>query len=541
MSTKRFLNEVLEPSTVKGYYQPLAMISLMLDYAAGGRENNLRPFHVTSLSLHTANTALIIALLYMLFGNIWAAAAAGLLFGVHPLTVEPIPWVGERKTLLAAFFALWSLILYVRYSRGGGWKFYTGCFVMYLLALMSKPTSLPLPAVMLLMDYWPLKRLSVKSFWEKLPLFVLAGVFAVITYISQHRTGGTISPAKYEPWHIPLVLCHNIIFYLYKIILPINLSSHYAFPKPFGLSNTMVLAGVIGTCILIPILLVSLRWTRAALTGWLIFFAAIFPTMGIVGFTNVIASDKYAYLPSIGLLMIVTTLLIWIGKSNKFRTAAVAFVLILASAEATATQRYLVCWKDTITLAQHMVLMSPDSAIVYQNLGFAYGRLGRNEEEIEVCKKAVKIKPDYAEAYNSLGAAYYRIGRIQDAINAYQQTIKNKPDYVDAYNNLSVAYVRLGRFQDAVDVSLQAIKLKPDFVKAYNSLGTAYNKLGRYPEAIENYRQAIRLNPGYVTAHYNLGQTYLAAGDRNFALEEFKILQKLDMTKANLLFNDINK
>ncbi len=135
-SAARFLTEVLEPSTVAGYYQPLAMISLTLDYAAGGSDENLRPFHITSLALHAANTSLVIILLYMLFGNIWAAAAAGLLFGVHPMTVEPIPWVAERKTLLAAFFSFWSLILYVRYSRSGGWKAYAGCFLMFLLPII---------------------------------------------------------------------------------------------------------------------------------------------------------------------------------------------------------------------------------------------------------------------------------------------------------------------------------------------------------------------------------------------------------------------
>ena len=237
-SAKRFLTEILEPSTVKGYYQPLEMISLMADYAAGGRENNLRPFHITSLALHIANTALIIVLLYMLFGNIWAAAAAGLLFGVHPMTVEPITWLGERKTLLAAFFSFWSLILYVRYARSGKWKSYTGSFVMYLLALLSKPTCVALPLVMLLMDYWPLKRLKTKSVVEKIPLFILSAVFAVITYISQSRTAYATLPTQFEPEYVPLVLCHNIIFYLYKMILPVNLTSYYAFPVPFGLSNT---------------------------------------------------------------------------------------------------------------------------------------------------------------------------------------------------------------------------------------------------------------------------------------------------------------
>ena len=316
-SAKRFLTEVLEPSTVEGYYQPLAMISLMFDYAAGGRKNNLTPFHTTSLILHTANTALIIILLYLLFGNIWAAAAAGLLFGVHPMTVEPIPWVGERKTLLAAFFSLWSLFFYVRYAKSANRKFYIACFFAYFLALMSKPTSTPLPAVMLLMDYWPLNRLSKKTILEKIPLFLMGAIFACITYISQHRTAVTVLPTKYGPEYVPAVLCHNIIFYLYKIIWPVNLSSHYAFPKPFGLTSPMVLAGVIGTCILIPVLLFSLRFTKAALTGWLIFFVAIFPTMGVIGFTNVIASDKFAYLPSVGLLMALTAFLIWLAQFQK--------------------------------------------------------------------------------------------------------------------------------------------------------------------------------------------------------------------------------
>ena len=152
-SAWRFLSEVFEPSTVGGYYQPLAMISLMFDCAMGGGPDNLRPFHVTSLSLHVLNTALVIVLLYMLFGKVWPAAMVGLLFGVHPLTVEPIPWIGERKTLLASFFALWCVIIYVRYSRKSSWKLYAGCVVMYVLALMAKPTTTPLPVLLLLLDF----------------------------------------------------------------------------------------------------------------------------------------------------------------------------------------------------------------------------------------------------------------------------------------------------------------------------------------------------------------------------------------------------
>ena len=151
-SAGRFLSEVLRPSTVRGYYQPLTMISLMLDYAMGGRADNLMPFRLTSLALHTANTILIILLLYQLFDNMWAAAATGLLFGLHPMTVESIPWLAERKTLLAVFFALWSLIFYIRFSRSRGRRNYGFCMMFFILALLSKQNTTRLPILMLLLD-----------------------------------------------------------------------------------------------------------------------------------------------------------------------------------------------------------------------------------------------------------------------------------------------------------------------------------------------------------------------------------------------------
>jgi tetratricopeptide (TPR) repeat protein len=536
-SMERFLTEVLEPSTVGGYYQPLAMISLMLDYAAGGRNNNLRPFHITSLAFHTANTALVIVLLYMLFGNMWAAAVVGLLFGVHPMTVEPIPWVGERKTLLAAFFVLWSLIFYVRYSRSGGWKSYAGCFLMYLLALMSKPTSVPLPVVMLLMDYWPLKRLSVKSIWEKLPLFALGAVFAVITYVSQHRRGGTISPTTYGPWHIPLVLCHNIIFYLYKMVWPVNLSSHYAFPKPFDLSQPMVLAGVIGTCVLIPLLLISLRWTRAALTGWLIFFVAIFPTMGVVGFTNVIASDKYAYLPAIGLLMVVTAFLIWVGRSKKIAIALAAFVVVLAGAEAFATQRYLVYWRDTISLCGYMLSLTPDAASVHNDLANALKGQGKLEEAVEHYRRAIELRPDDAYAYSNLGACYGDLGRYEEAIKVLNEAIKYDPRLANAYTNLGYVCGKAGLGEKEIEAYKTAITVKPTSFEAHYNLGCVYEKQGRLAEAIEAYRQALKLRPDSAKAHYNLGIAYFESGRPAEAIEAYKQTIEIEPSYAEAYSN----
>jgi tetratricopeptide (TPR) repeat protein len=516
-SAKQFLTEILEPSTVEGYYQPLAMISLMFDYSLGGRENNLIPFHRTSLALHIANTALMIVLLYLLFGQVWVAALAGLIFGVHPMTVEPIPWVGERKTLLAAFFSLWSLVLYV-YSQAASNKqrttklVYIGSFVAYLLALMSKPTSTPIPAVMLLLDYWPLKRLSVKTVFEKLPFFVLGGISAVITYISQNRAAGTVSPMELGFSKVPLIVCYSIVFYLSKVFCPVNLSSHYAFPDPLALSNPNVLAGVIGTCVLILLLLISLRWTRGALTGWLIFFVTISPTMQVLRFSDVVAADKFAYLPSTGLLIAIASFLIWfcsIGGAAKFalRRVMVIIGLVLALTEAAATRKYLEYWQESARLFEHMLSLTPNSPIVLYNFANVLSEQNKLNDAIDFYQRALKIRPDYADARNNLGTAFELEGRIDDAINCYRQALQLKPDSSVICYNLGHIHQSTGKLDEAVNYYRQAIQLKPDYLDAQNNLGICLQSQRKYNRAIEQFHRVLKINPRFADAYNNIGVT----------------------------------
>ena len=510
-SASRFLSEILEPSTVKGYYQPLTMISLMLDYALGGRVDNLLPFHRTSLILHMANTALVITLLYLLFGNVWVAAAVGLLFGAHPMTTETVSWVGERKTLLAAFFSLWCLVLYVRFAQNGNWKFLIGCILMYILALMSKPTSVPLPVLMLLLDFWPLKRLNLQAVIEKLPLFVVGAFFAVIIYVSQSRTSGVALPDEYGPERIPLVLCHNIIFYLNKIVWPTNLSSYYMYPQPLALSHPAVQAGLIGTCILILLLIISLRWTRAVLTGWLFFFVAIFPTMGVVGFTKVIAADKYVYLPSIGLLLVLTSLLCWFCSINKTiakKGVVAIIVLLLAGSEAVATRRYLVHWRDSVTLYEYMLTLTPDAAPVHNNLGNVLESQGRLDEAISHYRQALQIKPDNAEAHYNLAIALKDQQNLKDAISHYRQALQIKPDYPSAHNNLGLALEKQGKLDEAISHYRQAIRLKPNYAPGHYNLAAALVKLGKLDEAITNYNKVLQIKPDHAPSHYQLALTF---------------------------------
>jgi Flp pilus assembly protein TadD len=523
------------------------MISLMLDYAIAGRPDNLRPFHRTSLALHAANTVLVIVLLYMLFGNPWVAAMVGLLFGVHPMTVETIPWIGERKTLLAAFFALWCLIVYVRYARRPNWKLWVICLVLYVLALISKPISTPLPVVMLLLDFWPLGRLSKRAVVEKLPLLAISVVFGAITVLSQGYWGGVEVPTRYPPSRIPLILCHNIIFYLYKIVWPARLSSYYPFPQPLDLSDPMILAGVIGTCILIPALLISLRWTRALATGWLIFFVAIFPTMGVLGFTIVIASDKYAYLPAAGLLLVLAWLLertwLWGAESTRlaWRIGTVVVVLFAASLLTVDSRRYLARWQTTEGLHDYMLIYAPNSPHLLCSRGNVYNNKGYYNKAIRDCTKAIELKPDFAEAYNNRGKACYEIGDLDQAIRDYNKAIVLKPDFALAYNNRGAAYGRMGDYDRAIRDSCKAIELKPYFAEAYSNRGNAYNGMGDFGQAIHDYTKAVELKPDYAAIYNNRAIAYFHLKQYDNAWADVKKCRQLGWTPSPVFIKTLTR
>jgi hypothetical protein len=393
-SAARFFREVWRPSTVPGYYQPLTMVSLMVDRFLAGRYESIRAYHRTSLLFHVANSALVGVFLYMLFGKALVAAGIAFLFGVHPISVESVCWIAERKTVLATFFALWSLIAYVRFTREGKRRFYVASIALYILGLLSKPITVPLPAMMLLLDYWPLDRLRRRAIVEKLPLFAIAGFFSVVAYVSQSRTTPVFLPGDYNPARIPLILCHNIIFYLAKLFWPVNLSAHYAYT-----TRTAMVAGVAGTCLLIPVLILSLRRTRAALTGWSIFFVMVFPTMGIISVTPVIAANRYLYLPAIGILLVLAALLGrasglasgWIGA--KGYAVAAAMLLSVAGIETAALRAYLARWADDVSLHEYLLTITPRSAILQSDLGAALSAAGRTEDAIRHYRQAVTLQP----------------------------------------------------------------------------------------------------------------------------------------------------
>ena len=544
-STGRFLTEILKPSTVAGYYQPLAMISLMLDYGMGGRGDNLRLFHQTSLILHLSNTILIIILLYLLFGNYWVAAAVGLLFGVHPMTVEPIAWLGERKTLLAAFFSLWALIFYLGYLRKSNRKFWWTALIAYAAALLSKPTSTPLPLLMLLLDYWPLARFSKKTVLEKIPFLILGMIAAIITYLSQKNTSGA---TVYPGLQFLLVPGYNIMFYLFKFIWPIHLSSFYPFPEPFTLANPVVAAMVGGTCLLIVILLVSWRWTKAFLIGWLFFFIALIPTMGGIRFNDVIASDKYAYLPLIGILIVLGWLLNRFWDQNRtstrvdYRTRThaiprhaglILLVLILTVAETAVARDYLAKWQDSGVLYRYMLKLAPNSA----SLHFGYGKRlydnGRFDPAITQFNETIRLDPNFTLAYNNIGAILMQRKDWDHAAAYFTKAIQTNPRMDQAYGNLGIILFYQGKRDQAVAMLHKAVELEPENVDNSYNLASSLFQMGRLDEAITYFANTTRLDPHHAAAYFYWGLALARRGNPDLAAVQFEECIRINPDNAN--------
>lgn len=530
----RFLGEILEPSTVHGYYQPLTMISLMADYALGGRPDHLLPFHRTSLVLHVANTLLVMLVLYALFENIVAASLAGLLFGVHPMTVETIVWVGERKTVLAAFFAFASVLAYVRYAKKqeqSRWGCYAASVVAFALGLLSKPTITPLPVCLLLLDFWPLHRLNRRAILEKVPFFIIALISAYITVESQRRTAVAVMPGQEGSIAIPYVVCHNVVFYLRNMLVPIHLSSHYAFPAPLSMKSPAVAVGVIGTAVLLGFLIVSLRRTRAFATGWLFFILAIFPTLGVIGFTNVIAADKYAYWPALGVLLVLAWGMKSLWEPRKADSAAGAWVvagaLLAAGMFGLGTRAYLQRWSTTESLFRYMVSLDNAAAAPLIYLGLELDDQGRTAEALPLHREAARLAPAFEGSHYNLGNSLQKLGRYDEAIVAYRNAIRAKPEFADAFNNMGNALLAKQDVANAKAAYQQAIALKPNLADAHYNLANVLRGEGDISGAVEQYQTTIRLQNDHSAAHKNLAGVLWLRGEFAAALQHYEQVLRL--------------
>jgi tetratricopeptide (TPR) repeat protein len=536
-------------------WHPLTWLSHALDYQVFGMHAGA--MHLVSALFHTANTVLLFLVLRALTGALWRSAIVAALFGLHPLHVESVAWVSERKDVLSGLFFLLTIWAYGRYAAksvvSSQWSVVNKAqttdhgprnaehaLLSYLLALgffalglISKPMLVTTPFVLLLLDYWPLGRLRLKTqdpglktllviLLEKLPFLALSVASSIVTFRVQ-RAGGAVSAAL-TVWERIANAVVSYARYLRKMVWPDDLSVLYPHPGHWPLWQVLGCAALLlGICAMVAALG---RRRPYLVTGWLWFLGTMVPVIGLVQVGIQSMADRYTYVPLIGLFIMV----VWgIGDLASarlplsWRAEALGIGAALAlSACAILTvwqDRY---WKDGEALFKHVVRVTKNNYLAYNNLGFYYSGKGRKAEAMEQYRHSLDINPSYEDALNNLGYALAGEKQFAEAIKLYEAALRVRPNHAEVHNNLGNALSELGRVDEAIQQYLMALREKPEHADAHNNLGITLAMKSKLDEAIPHFRAAIRSKPEDAGAHSNLGNAFAAQHKLDEAIQEYR-------------------
>jgi tetratricopeptide (TPR) repeat protein len=493
-------------------------------------------YHLTNLLLHCSNGVLVFLLISSLSGNFLVGLVVSLLFAIHPLRVESVAWIAERKDVLASLFYLLSLIWYVRYLKTGGRRFFYFCMVSFLLSLLSKPMAVTLPLIMLLIDYLNDKKPDIKALVEKVPFFAVAVVFGVITILTQRDLEHVLDYPSLTLVQRTFVPFYGTAFYLLKSFVPVNLCAYYSFTSALdsGMHLSMFASAFLVAGIAAAVYY-SRRYSKTAVFGSLFFLINLLPVLHLVPFGDAIVAERYTYIPMIGIVFIVAeagafALRKMAGNKPVLKAAAAAVVGALVILFTFMTRERCAVWKDGISLWNDVIKKFP-SAAAYVNRGVAYSSLNDNSNALEDYNQALRLNPNSFYAYNNRGVIYKKKGDYDRAIKDYDSSIALNPDYAAAYCNRAFIQIVRGAVDEAIKDCCRAISLNPKFADAFNNLGIAHCKKSSYDRGIENYSRAIELNNHYFEAYYNRGLAYRYKGELGPAIEDFSRLIAFNCAK----------
>jgi tetratricopeptide (TPR) repeat protein len=573
-------------STAMSNWHPVTWLSHMLDVQMFGLDPT--GHHLTSVLLHAIAALLLFLFLEGITGFLWRSFIVALLFAVHPLHVESVAWVAERKDVLSCIFWSLTLIFYAAYVKKPGASFYILSLLMFFLGLMSKPMLVTIPVIMLLLDYWPLNRFPSKVPYplegeaqgggevadgqtrlhapeillllkEKIPFFLLSVLSAIVTIYGQHKGGAMATLVK-----VPVAarIENALISYIKYIALmfwPHDLAILYPFPKDISFWQ----AG--GSAILLALITFAVIRYRTKfpylVTGWFWYLVALIPVIGLVQVGGQALADRYTYIPYTGLFIILCWLLPDLMGKWRYRTVALGALSVAAILiSSIITWRQVTYWKDDISLYRHTLAVTTDNYLILNNYGIALDQRGDLTGAYGMFQETIRVNPRSAMAYNNLGALYVRWGNFADAANCYSRALEISPNYPFARSGLGKALAGMGRVDEAIwqyeqalslDTTLAetqlnlaillmkkgdsekgmthysiALQLNPTSAKAPINMGTELASQGRLAEALEYFNHALSLEPDSVEAHFNRGVTLAKMGRKEEAREEFaRVLQ----------------
>ena len=518
---------------------PLTWLSHMLDCQWFGLNSGWH--HLTTVFLHAISTLLVFALFMRMTGARWASAFVAFAFALHPLHVESVAWVAERKDALSAVFFLAALIAYVMYVERPSVLRYGLVAGLFACGLMSKPMVVTLPLVALLLDFWPLKRSKPLSslIVEKIPLFALSIGASIVAYVVQ-AGAGAVAAADQVPMQIRLEnAVISYVVYLEKFVWPSNLAIVYPYLIPA--TWQWVLAGL--ALLSITVLILRERVRRPYLVvGWLWFLGMLAPVIGVVQVGLQSHADRYTYLPSIGISIMVA----W-GSAELFRQRRLVLGMAgaaVCSAWALVTWSDLDYWQNTVTLFEHAIQVTDGNYVAYNNLGVALKRQGRVAEAIQDFETAQRLRPEDAELQDNLGEALLTAGRIDEAVPHLSEAIRLRPDYVKGHIDAGSAFMRTGQTSLAEAQYREALRLDRGSAEAHYGLGSVLALQGRVDEARPHFEvalphvmESVAMNPGDADGHYNLGTLFTFMGRTGEAIQQFSETVRLAPEDAEAHFN----
>lgn len=484
-------------------WHPVTWISLMLNSQYFG--SGAGAFHAVNLLLHVANTLVLFLWLYDATGAKWRGALVAALFALHPLHVESVAWISERKDVLSTLFWMLVLVTYTDYAKTGRISHYFFALLLFAIGLMAKPMLVSLPFVLLLLDYWPLGRFAERRTFgvliEKLPFLALSIASSVVTLLVQREKA--MPALDMVPIFRRLenaVLAY--VAYIEKMFSPTGLAVIYPYNQhPSLLSALLSLAALV---IASAVAILIRRHKPYLFTGWFWFLITLAPVIGIVQVGSQSMADRYTYIPFVGLFVIVA----WGGwealsllRIPPFAQAfGASMALVLCAGLTRAQLRY---WHDSIALFQHALNVTGVNGVAEANLAYALAEQGHYDKAIVHYKTALQIKP-HAIVWNNLGRSLAATGKLEEAINAFQNALKLNPSYAHAHRNLALVLARSGRLQEALIHLGEAARLEPENASVHNNYAIMLDRAGRTTEAIQQFQMALRLAPDMATTHVNL-------------------------------------
>ena len=546
-------------------WHPLTWISHAVDYAVWG----LNPLghHLTSTILHAANTFLVVILVMRLL-DIYREASAkngpaaflneqtilitagvtGVLFGLHPVHVESVAWVAERKDLLCALFFLLSLTMYASYARSADSeavqdnvtarflnRHYLLALGFFALALLSKPMAVTLPLVLLVLDWCLFRKIhSFRSLGaavvEKIPFIALSAISSIVTILAQ-KAGGAISSLEVHPFSSRvLVAASSLIAYLWKMILPTTLVPYYPYPRVVSLFMAeyifaiILVAGITAACLVVA------KKQKVWLSAWGYYVLTLIPVIGLFQVGDQAMADRYTYLPSLGPFLLTGLLAAWgvqkisivQGWSPAVKLSVAGTAVLAAGLLAGLTVRQIKVWENTFTLWTYVIEKEPEFFLAYNNRGLAFSEKGDLQAAITDYDTSIALNPAYPLAYYNRARDFQKMGRLDRALEDYNKAIELNPSYFEAYNNRGIVFYGMGRFAEAIENYKRALALKPSYATAHYNCGLAYVKSGLFPNAIDSFDTFIEMRPDYGEAYLSRGKVYLETGDRARALADFQ-------------------